>query len=394
MKVASVLIQDLEGFSDFQLDLTYPEGHEKAGEAMSKVCFIGNNGSGRSRMIKLLTDYLREIIRFKSKHLFVAKLQIKERFIYSVHLRNEVLFFKDTIDEDPSWLVKLISSGAFTLEFNRQYEPYCIGFEEEPELFESLWFENNSNNVLIYQPSEPYKNRLLNLKKVPLTKARDVLSVQGSYPFFNEVSPEHVTEFWSLLIYTILQRDKAFKTYVKDSGNRSKPHSVMMTDFNYKYPPIVEGLAELWNPYLETAGLEVDVENADEPVNVADPLNLYIRQKASKERVDYGALGAGLRKLLFGLGYIWILHQHRTLDNGFCLIEEPENHLHPSMISGLIEQYQKLNQGNQLFVTTHNPLIATQFDPAERFIWSQEGIRRSELSADAGIEEILDGDFS
>lgn len=393
MKVASVLIQDLEGFSDFQLDLTYPEGHEKAGQALDKVCFIGKNGSGRSRMIKLLTDYLRSIIQFKSKHLFVAKLQVDDQFIYSVHLRNEVLFFRDTIDEDPAWLVTLISNGAFTLEFNQKYETYCIGFEEEPELFESLWFENNSNNVLIYQPSEPYKNRWMNLTNIPLTKARDVLSIKGNYPFFNEVSPEHVTEFWSLLIYTILQRDKAFKEYIKESGNRSKPHSVMMTDFNYEYPPVVEGLAELWNPYLETAGLEVDVENADEPVTFSDPLNLLIRKKGTKEKVDYGALGSGLRKLVFSLGFIWILHQHRKLDNGFCLVEEPDNHLHPHLIRGLIEKYQELIQGNQLFVTTHNPIIAAQFDPSERIIWNESGIRRSELPAEASYDEILNGDF-
>ncbi len=394
MKVASVLIQDLEGFSDFQLDLTYPEGHEKAGQAMDKVCFIGRNGSGRSRMIKLLTEYLKSIIRFKSKHLFVAKLQIGDAFIYSVHLRNEVLFFRDTIDEDPAWLITLISNAAFTLEFNQKYEHYCIGFEEDPELFENLWFENNSNNVLIYQPSEPYKNRLMNLTDVPVTKARDILSIKGNYPFFNEVSPEHVTEFWSMLIFTILRRDKAFKEYVKESANRSKPHSMLMKDFNQDYPPIVEGLAELWNPYLETAGLEVDVENANEPVSYSDPLNLLIRRKSNKEKVDYGSLGSGLRKMIFSLGFTWILHQHRELDNGFCLIEEPENHLHPVMMKGLIDKYISLLQGNQLFVTTHNPLIATQFDPSERLIWDQKGVHRSKLSADASLEEILAGDFA
>ena len=394
MKVASLLIQDLQGFSDFQLDLTYPEGHEKAGQAMSKVCFIGKNGSGRSRMIKLLADYLREIIRFKSKHLFLAKLQAGERFIYSVHLRNEVLFFRDTIEEDPAWLVQLISAGAFTMEFNRKYEPYCIGFEEEPELFESLWFENNTNNVLIYQPSEPRKNRLMSLSGMPMTKPRDVFSLKGNYPFYNEVSPEHVTEFWSLLIYTILERDKAFKEYTQQSGNRSKPHSVMMNDFNYKYPPVVEGLAELWNPYLESAGLMVDVDNADEPVTPSDPLNLFVVRKDNNEKVDFGTLGAGLRKLLFGMGYIWILHQHRTLNAGFAFVEEPENNLHPSMIDGLIAQYTKLNQGNQLFVTTHSPLIAAQFDPAERLIWDDNQIRRSTLDKDAGFEEILKSDFA
>ncbi len=393
MKVASILIQDLEGFSNFRLDLTYPEGHEKAGQPMDKVCFIGRNGTGRSRMLQLLTDYLRSIIRFKSKHLFVVKLQVDDKFIYSVHLRNEVLFFRDSIDEDPAWLVNLISNAAFTLEFNQKYEHYCIGFEEEPELFENLWFENNSNNVLIYQPSETYKNRLKNLTGVPVTKARDILNIKGNYPFFNEVSPESVTEFWSLLIFSILRRDMAFKEYGKEPSNRSKPHSLVVEDFNRQYPSIIEGLAELWNPYLGPANLEVDLENVTKPINYSDPLILLIRKKGSKEKVDYASLGSGLRKIIFSLGFVWILHHHRQLDNGFCLIEEPENHMHPLMMKGLISKYKDLIQGNQLFVTTHNPLIAIQFDPDERLIWSESGVRRSSLAPDASLEDVLAKDF-
>jgi len=394
MKIASLLIQDLRGFSDFQLDLTYPEGHEKAGNALERVCFIGKNGAGKSRLLKLINDYLKEIIRFKSKHLFVAKLQIGERFIYSVHLRNEVLFFNDTIDESPTWLVELIGSGAFTLEFNQKYEKYCIGFEEEPELFEDLWFENNSNNVLIYQPSEPYKNRLKNLSDTPLTKPRDIQSIFGNYPFYNEVSPEKATEFWALLIYTILQRDKAFKAFSTDTANRSKPHASLMKEFNADYPPVLEGLAALWDPYLAAAGLETDLENADEPVSIHDPLNLFVRKKSNKEKVQYGELGAGLRKLIFGLGYIWILHCHRKLDNGFCIAEEPEQYLHPASMEGLVAQYQSLLQNGQLFMSTHHPLIAAQFEPCERIIWGEEGLNRSTLEAGASLEELLKTDFA
>lgn len=393
MKIASVFIQDLKGFSGFQLDLTYPEGHPRAGEALDKICLIGSNGTGKSRLLKLLISYIRELVRFKSKALFIAKLEVRGRFIYSVHLRNEVLFFRDTIDEEPSWMAELMVQGAFTLEFNRKFEKYCIGFTEEPELFEELWFDNNSNDLLVYQPSEPAKNRILGLADLPLTKTRDVESYRGNYPFYNEVSPERVVEFWSLLIWTILQRDRAFKDHVKKPAYKTQSTAVMRADFLKEYPEILPGLAALWNEILEPVGLEADLENADEPISSSDPLELYIRRKGG-DRINYSELGAGMRRFLFGLGHIWVLNYGRTISNGFCFVEEPETHLHPSIVQGVVGRYENLAPGQQLFMTTHSPFVAAQFDPAERLILDGNEVRRSEAEAGAEVSTILEKDFS
>lgn len=393
MKIASLFIQDLNGFSGFQLDLTYPEGHPRAGEALDRICLIGPNGSGKSRVLQLLISYIKEIVRFKSKALFIARLQVGARFLYSVHLRNEVLFFRESIDEEPSWMAELMVTGAFTLEFNRKFEKYCIGFTEEPELFEDLWFDNNSNDLLVYQPSEPQKNRILGLPDLPMTKSRDVESYRGNYPFYNEVSPERVIEFWSLLIHTILQRDKAFKEHIKKPAYKTSSTAVMRSDFNKEYPPILAGLAELWNRALRPVGMEVDLENAEEPVNPSDPLTLYVKRKGG-DRVNYSDLGAGLRRYLFGLGHIWVLNYGRKIKNGFCLVEEPETHLYPAILQDIVGTYMDLVPGQQLFMTTHSPYVAAQFEPEERLIMLQNATRRSKAPSGADPATLLKTDFT
>ncbi len=393
MKIASLFIQNLNGFNNFSLDLVYPDGHARAGEVLDKVCLIGPNGAGKSRLMGLLINYLREIVRFKSKHLFFAQLEVGGQKIYSVHLRNEVLFFRETIDEQPTWKIELVQNGAFTMEWNRKYEPYCIGFTEEPELFEALWYDNNSNDVLMYQPSEPYKNRAMKLTELPKVKSQEIESLRTNFPFYNEISPEKVTEFWSLLIHTILSRDKAFKEHSRKPQYKTLSTAVMRADFNAQYPEILEGIADIWNPVLKNAGLEVDMENAEEPINSHDPLVFQIRRQGG-EVIPFSDIGSGLRKYLFNIAHIWLLGYARTLKNAFLFIEEPEIHLHPRLVTGLVDRYQSLVPGHPMFITTHSPLVAAQFDPAERLIWRGNGFAPSELSPDATVAEILATDFA
>ncbi|MEM6270757.1 MAG: AAA family ATPase [Bacteroidota bacterium] len=399
MKIAQVFIQDTGGFQGLQLDLTYPEGHEKAGQALEKVCFIGPNGSGKSRMMALLMDYLRNIIRFRSKSLFVARLQLDDRFIYSVHLMNNTLFFREDIDTEPQWMAELIRDQAFTMAFNTNYEKFCIGFEEDPELFDALWFDNNTDDVVVYLPADYYKDRLTQLTDVPHTKGHEAESLKTTFPLFNEISPENVTEFWALLIYLIVQREDARREFINSPENRHKPSSVMDQVFDRRMPPVLASLKAVWQPVLDPLGLELDVDSADLPRHIKDRLKLYLIRKSDGEKLEYNQLGSGLRRHLFNLGHTWALFHNREVKQAFSFLEQPEANLYPGLLRDLIGQYGELTQGGQMFVTTHNPLIAQAFDPAERYIFSfaENGeltLKRSEAPADAELATLLESDFS
>ncbi|MBK8721919.1 MAG: AAA family ATPase [Saprospiraceae bacterium] len=54
MKFTKIEIKDFQQFKDFELDLTYPVGHPKAGQPLEKVCFIGQSGTGKTTLLELL----------------------------------------------------------------------------------------------------------------------------------------------------------------------------------------------------------------------------------------------------------------------------------------------------------------------------------------------------
>ena len=58
MKISKIYIKDFHQFKDFTLDLTYPQGHKKAGQPLDKVCFIGQSGTGKTSLLELIPMFL------------------------------------------------------------------------------------------------------------------------------------------------------------------------------------------------------------------------------------------------------------------------------------------------------------------------------------------------
>ena len=54
MKVSYLDIRNYKQFSDLELDLTYPKGHEKAGEPLDKICIIGQSGTGKTNLLDII----------------------------------------------------------------------------------------------------------------------------------------------------------------------------------------------------------------------------------------------------------------------------------------------------------------------------------------------------
>ena len=54
MKITRLEIKDFNQFRDLDIDLTYPKGHEKEGLPLEKVCFIGQSGTGKTTLLKLI----------------------------------------------------------------------------------------------------------------------------------------------------------------------------------------------------------------------------------------------------------------------------------------------------------------------------------------------------
>ena len=71
------------------------------------------------------------------------------------------------------------------------------------------------------------------------------------------------------------------------------------------------------------------------------------------------------------LQYCIAIHaQGASLDDHILIIDEPENHLHPSILIELIENIKKFNTKGQMFIATHSIPLLSYFDPND--IWYME----------------------
>ncbi|OAD19599.1 hypothetical protein THIOM_004753 [Candidatus Thiomargarita nelsonii] len=48
MKITQIDIKDYNQIQNLTLSLTYPKGHEKEGQALDKICFLGQSGTGKT----------------------------------------------------------------------------------------------------------------------------------------------------------------------------------------------------------------------------------------------------------------------------------------------------------------------------------------------------------
>lgn len=365
---------------------------------MDQICIIGESSTRKSQLLDLMVDYLRNTLRYKSKKLFLAKLQLGERFVYGVHLNNTVLFFRDEIDESPAWLTDLLRDQTFTIAFNQQYEQYCIGFQEEPELFDHLWLDNNGHDLICHLPVQFEKDQTWHLADVPLTKGHEAESLQQTFPLYNEISPDKVSDFWALLVFLFARRQEAWQQFQKNPEQKSLSSEQMMAQFDAQYSDVLTGLVHAWGPILESENLEIDPESLRLPLHIRERLHLQLRDKTTQKVVPFGDLDTGIRHLMFKLGHLWALGFQRQVRTSFRIWEEPESHLHPSQLEASLHGIMDATMPGQSIFTTNSPQFARQFEPISRILLrtNRNGIMESskgQASKSANWEEFVSSDF-
>jgi len=58
MKVSRLHIRNYQQIKDLELDLTYPAGHAKAGQPLDKACIIGQSGTGKTTLLKIIREFV------------------------------------------------------------------------------------------------------------------------------------------------------------------------------------------------------------------------------------------------------------------------------------------------------------------------------------------------
>lgn len=384
MKICKLYIKDYQQFKDFELDLTYPKGHPKAGEPLEKVCLIGSNGTGKTTLLKSIytSTPLKDIAFPQLSTNSITTYKFNNSYYYYVKLitAQKYLLFDERINSIENWQEKIMSSNK---RLNLFYNHYGVQDRLISDMLINIPAEGDTNTY-----SDDFQNATLN----------DSLKLFDNFPSYHQISPDTLKSFWQLLIYQIKKRENDFRDFQNKEENLDKTIRQVRDEFDAIQPKILAKIAVLWDKILGKAGLEFDVEGASNPIQLNDNLLAYIRLKSTKERIPYNQLSTGIRNFIFRLGHIFTLYFGRDIQRGFLLLDEPENSLHPDFLYDLIDIYTGIIQNTQFITATHSPIIAAQFEPYERFVleFNEEGyvtVRRGTTPAGDDPNDILKNDF-
>ncbi len=364
MKIARIIIKGFQQFQDFDLDLTDPH----TGQPLEKVCFIGRNGTGKSTLLRLICARLQVLLTpplnarngADTAKCLVGITTNDKKYWLAGSLPGVGTALFGSIEESSLWPV--LVSGVRP---QRGMHGVTRGWSEY--VAASLDVQLTQGDLLIDSP--PDATSLLPAgRHLPDASVDRALKLLSDFPVFHEVSAEQVNSFWNVLIYHIKKREQDWQEYLQQPENRNKSVADVEAEFQKSHPEILVEIAQLWNRILATAGLEFDYQAAKKPVQLSDNLEAYIKVRKSGQRLEYNALSSGIRNFIFRLGHIFSLYFGREIRNGFLLLDEPENSLFPDFLYDLIDIYAQIVGNTQVFMATHNPIIAAQFRPEERVI--------------------------
>ncbi|MDD1772451.1 MAG: AAA family ATPase [Methanomassiliicoccales archaeon] len=71
-------------------------------------------------------------------------------------------------------------------------------------------------------------------------------------------------------------------------------------------------------------------------------------------------------------------------------IEEPENFIHPSLLTDLAEEFRKASQRTQLLVTSHSPFIVNEARPDEVYVLYRDASGFTQAKRASDMENVLD----
>jgi ABC-type lipoprotein export system ATPase subunit len=344
MKLTELHIKDYNQFEDFKLDLTYPEGHPKAGQALDKVCFIGQSGTGKTSLIELLIESV--LLTAKLSNYTFHKQQNNA---YSINLtkNNRRLYSTHKLS------LRYNNSIELSLEQNENYEkqdsnendeiPFFIKFDNvTPDILE--FFQNTFNIIGFPCDSNSYVENI----------SRDFLKI--FHIALTEDSNLKTT--WALINKSIIEdRELEIKKSLEISKALQNPKltnedilKVREEFFNWRKNspnPIVDLAENFLDKILNRFNLKVKTELDFERKEDIETIKIQTRQG---DDIPFDALSTGTKQVILTALPLYGLKPEKAI----ILFDEPERSLYPDIQKEIVDFYTSMAKDSQFFFATHS----------------------------------------
>ncbi|MFB6453954.1 AAA family ATPase [Chitinophaga sp. Hz27] len=347
MKVRSITIPNLHHFKDLHIDLTYPKGHPKAGRALDKVCIIGQSGTGKTTLLKLISLLSHDAEKFKELG------ELDE--IFDVRLEFE---FEDII------VVRSVGYNDDDDNDNQLYD-YDIYLSQEREelLFAELTMKAKEY-FSAFKPHSIYFPADLDYKLEVDQTDRQNLQSKNIIDF----STYSAANAWNIILSDIQKyQEEEIKIRQEISHVAERTTNIKeiqkavknLEKWRKEAPSPVQDIADkCLDPLLKNFGLRVKTILE---FHGKDDIGFLKVEDFNGKEVPNGLLSTGTKQVMLSALPLYLLKP----DKCQILYDEPERSLYPDLQRTIIDYYISLTTNSQFFFSTHSPIIASSFEPWE-----------------------------
>ncbi len=363
MKISKIHIHNYFQFQNFELDLTYPKGHEKEGQPLDKICFIGESGTGKTTLLNVINEVGMDGL---AEGRFFKMLGLKPIQSFSVILRGE-----NSDGEKENDTVTFSGSGLPLVKPLRKLHVKALLYF--PAGLSSIFFSEQNKQDYVSKYALKYGDRSENY------------SVKN-YLF----SKELLEELWIIISYTEIKKYQDAEATYRIQMSKKIEEGISNTElqeglkkWKSENPNPLEKIAEecldkILNKFFLAVKTEIDDIRA---INT-----LQICSSTTGKVIPYEKLSSGTRQIIYTAFPIYQLLEEGSI----VLMDEPENSLYPDVQKEIIPYYTSFDaeKKSQFFFATHSPIIASAFEPWEivELKFNEEGNIYRELYYDTAKE--------
>lgn len=356
MKIKKIRLKDYNQFKKLDIDLTYPIGHPKEGKPLDKICFIGQSGTGKTSLLRLI----KYLVSYNSKVGFGVHLPNIEKEKVEMELTFEDIVYTATPGSDEEEAHVMISDykkGGQTItyedwlkesdKFEEKVRPRIINYPTE---IIGNSYESTSEKIKTPQEKESYLENLIPNKIIDF--AYEDKSISWNY-VLKDIKHHRAQEI-------VLKQAIADAALSPDS----KPSDLEISNSKYQNwikrnpDPLILLSENCLDPILKKLGLKV---KQDIDYNTILSLDTIEIQTLLGKDVSRNFWSTGTKHIVDTAIPLYELKPQ----NAVILMDEPEKSLYPDLQENIIDFYCDLTSNCQFFFATHSPIIAASFDPWE-----------------------------
>ena len=347
MKIKKIELKGYNQFKDVVIDLTYPKGHEKEGKPLDKVCIIGQSGTGKTSLLRLIKWFIsrdRNIngnlkVPFPPEGSVEMDIKMLQGDLKIFYHSNQLVY----ADRSKQYIndVLLRSSPYFKHELERT-KPLLINYPADMPHDMGIKSENGDG-----------------LTGPPKIEPKQII----------DFAFEDIRKIWIYILKDIKEyraRELSLRNQIAETATKeaSKMEEIEEKTREYKEwkannPSPLEMLArECLDPILNNIGLRTKTDIDENTIRNLEYIQL---QTLADDVVPMDFWSTGTRQLVQTMIPLYQLKPQ----NAIILVDEPERSLYPDIQRSIIDVYVKLAPKCQFFFATHSPIIASAFKPWE-----------------------------